>query len=318
MSGLQVVKAEGVRGIFRGLGTTILREVPGFGSYFFAYEFMTRSTGENGESGFPVGTVHMLLAGGFSGTLSWVLTYPIDVVKTRLQVDGKGGAYRYSGFIDCLKKSIRTDGYSVLTRGLTSTILRAFPTNAATFTVVTWVIRWANANQVENTSAYIIAELGDLTAPEISKIQKRSNDDSKLDIKVFGLLENLEHREKYEYMKDIFHWREKILHNLMGSNLLCNENLMPKFGQIVSSDKEEKNKITSCGKIKENFCLQPQSIEGNKDNSMSKEEEQESKKDESLKDEDAPNCQQQHTDSNTEKQPNTYQHKNDYYNSSVR
>jgi hypothetical protein len=196
--------------------------------------------------------------------------------------------------------------------------LRAFPSNAATFTVVTWVIRWANSNQVENTPVYIIAELGDLTAPETSKIQKRSNDDSKLEIKVFGLSGNLEYREKYEYMKNVFQWREKILHNFMGSNILCNEQLVPNFGQVFSSDKEEKNKIPSCGSFKEDLRLQPQLIEENKSNSMSKDKEQESNRDESSKDEDATNCQQQHTDLDTEKEPNTYQHKNDYYNSSVR
>jgi len=313
-----VVRTEGLRGIFRGLGTTICREVPGFGTYFLAYEFLTRSSGENGESGPPIGTVHLLLAGGFSGSLSWVLTYPIDVVKTRLQVDGKGGAYRYSGFIDCWKKSIETDGYYVMTRGLTSTILRAFPSNAATFTVVTWVIRWANANQVENTPAYIIAEIGDLTAPEISKIQNRSNEDSKLEIKVFGLSGNLEYREKHKYMNDVFQWREKILHNFMGSNILCNEQLVPNFREIFSSDKEEKNKIPSCGSLKEDLRLQPQLTEENKSNSMDRDKEQESKTDESSKDDDATNCQQQHTDLDTVKEPNTYQHKNDYYNSSVR
>jgi len=311
-----VVRTEGLRGIFRGLGTTICREVPGFGTYFLAYEFLTRSSGENGESGLPISTVHMLLAGGFSGSLSWVFTYPIDVVKTRLQVNGKGGSYRYSGFIDCWKKSIETDGYSVMTRGLTSSILRAFPTNAATFTVVTWVIRWANANQVENTPAYMIAELGDLTVPEISKIQKRSNDDSKLEFKVFGLSGNLEYREKYEYTKEVFQWREKILHNFMRSIILCNEQLVPNFGQTSSS--EDKNKISSCGSFKEDLHLQPQLIEENKSKCMSKDKEQESKRDESSKDEDATNCQQQHTDLDTEKEPNTYQHKNDYYNSSVR
>lgn len=314
----QVVKTEGLRGIFRGLGSTICREVPGFGSYFLAYEFLTRSTGENGEYGPPVGTVHMLLAGGFSGTISWVLTYPIDVVKTRLQVDGKGGVYRYSGFMDCLKKSIEADGYSVMTRGLASTVLRAFPTNAATFTVVTWIIRWANANQVENASAYVTAELGDLIVPETSKIKRVSNDDSKLEIKVLGLLGKLEYRDRYEYMKDIFQWREKILHNFMGSNLLCSEQLMPKFGQTFSSDKEGENETSCCRKINADLCLHPQLIEANKSNSVSTEKEEEPVENESLKAEGATKCLQQHTDSNNEKEPNTYQHKNDYYNSSVR
>ena len=33
-----IVRTEGARGLTRGLGLTIIREVPAFGSYFFAYE----------------------------------------------------------------------------------------------------------------------------------------------------------------------------------------------------------------------------------------------------------------------------------------
>lgn len=83
----------------------------------------------------------MLMAGGTAGTVSWVITYPIDVVKSRLQSDGMSGPRRYAGAWDCLKQSIRNEGYGFLSRGLTSTILRAFPMNAACFTVVTWTFR---------------------------------------------------------------------------------------------------------------------------------------------------------------------------------
>ena len=34
----EVVRSEGAIGLSRGLGLTILREVPAFGAYFFAYE----------------------------------------------------------------------------------------------------------------------------------------------------------------------------------------------------------------------------------------------------------------------------------------
>jgi hypothetical protein len=119
-------------------------------------------------------------------------------------------------------------------------------------------------------------------------------------------------------MKDVFQWREKFLHGFMGSNILCNEQLVPNFGQIFSSDEEEKNKIPFCGSFQEDLRLQPQLNEENESKSMKKDKEQETKKDESSKDEDATNCHQQHTDLVTEKEPNTYQHTNDYYNSSVR
>ena len=33
-----IFRSEGARGLCRGLGLTFIREVPAFGSYFFAYE----------------------------------------------------------------------------------------------------------------------------------------------------------------------------------------------------------------------------------------------------------------------------------------
>jgi hypothetical protein len=80
----------------------------------------------------------MLMAGGMSGVVSWVVTYPTDVVKTRIQMDTEG---KYKGVADCIKKIYQTEGSGAFTRGLTPAVLRAFPTNAATFTVVTWIMR---------------------------------------------------------------------------------------------------------------------------------------------------------------------------------
>jgi hypothetical protein len=310
MSGPQVVKTEGLRGIFRGLGTTICREVPGFGTYFLAYELMTRPAGPG-----PVSTFHMLLAGGLSGTLSWVVTYPIDVVKSRLQVDGMGGVYRYTGFMDCLKKSIQAEGYCVMTRGLWSTVLRAFPTNAATFTVVTWVIRWADANCVETTSGYVIAELVDLTAPQTSKVQTRINDDQGLGIKVFGLLENMEYKEKY--MKSIFEWRKRMLHNFIGSDIFPSQQLMSKSSKGYSSGTGDGNQSNFCDNIKDDLCLQTPLFQGSKMDSMDRGKEQGLNKGEDSEERDETD-RQKDTDSKTDKEPNTYEHKNDYYNSSVR
>ncbi|XP_076245466.1 mitochondrial basic amino acids transporter [Calliopsis andreniformis] len=127
-----IYRHEGYRGVFKGLSVTFLREMPSFGVYFLTYEALTRTFG-NGT----VSTPYMLLAGGLAGTTSWVVSYPLDVVKSRIQ----SGSYHYAGIYDCLRQSVRSEGYSCLYRGLNSTILRAFPTNAVTFTVVTWTFR---------------------------------------------------------------------------------------------------------------------------------------------------------------------------------
>jgi solute carrier family 25 carnitine/acylcarnitine transporter 20/29 len=80
----------------------------------------------------------MMMAGGMAGVTSWIFTFPIDVVKTRLQSDVSG---KYSGAIDCAKKTWIAEGSRAFTRGLVSTVIRAFPTNAATFTVVAYIMK---------------------------------------------------------------------------------------------------------------------------------------------------------------------------------
>ena len=41
-------------------------------------------------------TVSVLFSGGMAGIFSWLVTYPQDVIKTRIQADGYGGN-RYVG-----------------------------------------------------------------------------------------------------------------------------------------------------------------------------------------------------------------------------
>ncbi|XP_071454337.1 mitochondrial basic amino acids transporter [Hetaerina americana] len=156
---VQVAQTEGWRkGVFRGLGMTLTREIPGCGTYFLSYELLTRRV--NHWSGSKeLSTFQMAMAGGIAGTISWILTYPVDVLKSRLQADGVGGIRRYEGVLDCLRKSASEEGYGFLVRGLNSTIIRAFPVNAACFTVVTWMFRlFGVSGSEEVASAASVAE----------------------------------------------------------------------------------------------------------------------------------------------------------------
>lgn len=53
-----------------------------------------------------------------------------QVIKSRIQSAATG---TYSGFLDCVRKTIATDGIKALWRGLGPAMARAFPANAATF-----------------------------------------------------------------------------------------------------------------------------------------------------------------------------------------
>lgn len=140
----KIYSREGTKGLFRGLNITMLREIPAFGSYFWTYELLTRTPDNS-----PVSTSAMLLSGGLAGIVSWVIVYPIDVIKSRMQIDGIAGSLKYKNSLDCLKQGLALEGYVGFYRGLVPTILRAFPVNAATFAVVTWTMRLLSDNDIK-------------------------------------------------------------------------------------------------------------------------------------------------------------------------
>nr|CAB3266176.1 mitochondrial basic amino acids transporter [Phallusia mammillata] len=132
-------RAEGLKGCYRGMLITLIRETPAFGSYFASYDILTSVVFkfETSQMYKKEGIMKMLTAGGLSGMVSWAITYPADVIKSRIQADGTGGRpYKYSGIMDCARQMQKKEGSGVFFRGITSTLLRAFPVNAATFTVV--------------------------------------------------------------------------------------------------------------------------------------------------------------------------------------
>lgn len=127
-----ILKTEGFRGLYRGLTITVLRDAPAHGLYFWTYEYMReklhpgcRKTGQE-----TLNT--MLVAGGLAGVASWISCYPLDVIKTRLQAQTKA-SMKYSGIVDCFRKSVEKDGCRVLFRGLGTAVARAFVVNGAIF-----------------------------------------------------------------------------------------------------------------------------------------------------------------------------------------
>ena len=117
----------GVRSVFRGTGSTALRDVPGNAAYFGAYESVKRLTCqlEGREKASTVGT---LLAGGSAGVANWIVAIPFDTVKSRWQTAPAG---KYKNLVDVFQTLVREEGPHALFRGLSPALLRAFPANAA-------------------------------------------------------------------------------------------------------------------------------------------------------------------------------------------
>ena len=126
----KISKNEGIVGLYRGNVTTILRDVPSFASFFVSMDYFCYQSAKMFNVHFnEVGPVTLLIGGGFSGMICWLVSYPFDVVKSRLQGDGVEGN-EYKGTMDCFRKTYRTAGISGFFKEITPTLVRAFPVNA--------------------------------------------------------------------------------------------------------------------------------------------------------------------------------------------
>jgi len=66
-----------------------------------------------------------LVYGGFASCVAETITMPVDVVKTRLQMDGSGGGIKqYSGSWECAKKLTAAEGPGALFKGLPPALVR--------------------------------------------------------------------------------------------------------------------------------------------------------------------------------------------------
>ena len=70
-------------------------------------------------------------------------------MKSRFQADGAGLTPLYKNVRQCVVHSYRTEGFGVFFTGLMPTLVRAFPTNAATLTVVTLILRMVKDDEEE-------------------------------------------------------------------------------------------------------------------------------------------------------------------------
>ncbi|KAK7721517.1 hypothetical protein SLS57_005197 [Botryosphaeria dothidea] len=83
----------------------------------------------------PLPFVYQFAAGAVAGVSEILVMYPLDVVKTRVQLQtGKGaGEEAYNGMLDCFRKIIKHEGFSRLYRGISAPILMEAPKRATKF-----------------------------------------------------------------------------------------------------------------------------------------------------------------------------------------
>ncbi|XP_053313740.1 mitochondrial ornithine transporter 1-like [Spea bombifrons] len=126
-----IVHRKGPLGFYQGLISTICREMPGYFFFFGGYELSKTFFASGGKSKEDLGPFALMISGGVGGIALWLAVFPIDCVKSRIQVLSITG--KQAGFMGTFSSIVRNEGMLALYSGLKPTLIRAFPANGVLF-----------------------------------------------------------------------------------------------------------------------------------------------------------------------------------------
>ena len=103
------------------------------GMYFLTYEYLVgRDLRLSGKKRSDIPAYKLCLFGALSGEMMWLTSYPVDVIKSRLQTDSISPLNRmYKSTFDCFRQCLASEGIKGFFKGFVATMLRAGPVNAA-------------------------------------------------------------------------------------------------------------------------------------------------------------------------------------------
>ncbi|KAL4428809.1 hypothetical protein ABPG77_005247 [Micractinium sp. CCAP 211/92] len=131
-----IAAEEGARGLYRGLGATLMQVAPSLAINYAAYETMRSSW--LAAAGRDTPTVGMSLAcGSAAGLISSTATFPLDLVRRRLQLRGQGGAGSGTGphptFVSTFRTVVQREGFRGLYAGILPEYYKVLPGVAIAF-----------------------------------------------------------------------------------------------------------------------------------------------------------------------------------------
>ncbi|CAM9775217.1 unnamed protein product [Ectocarpus sp. 12 AP-2014] len=134
----QVVRRNGVFGMWQGLRVTLTRDSLGMGAFFLAFDTVKRALAESryGSSSISSGELsgrrppdfdHLLVAGSTAGLCFWLVALPLDMTKTVIQAAGRKRGEVIPGGVATLSRLFRQGGLRNLYMGWPVAFGRGIP-----------------------------------------------------------------------------------------------------------------------------------------------------------------------------------------------
>ncbi|XP_073149424.1 mitochondrial uncoupling protein 3 [Henckelia pumila] len=153
---LQVARNDGVLGLYKGLSPAIFRHMLYTPIRIVGYEHLRGIAVSFSEDSIPFYSKAVI--GGISGGIAQLIASPADLIKVRMQADGRmvgqGLRPRYSGLFDALTKIIHSEGYLGLWKGVSPNVQRAFLVNMGELACYDHAKRFIIENQICSDNIY--------------------------------------------------------------------------------------------------------------------------------------------------------------------
>eukprot|EP00934_Nitzschia_sp_Nitz4_P005617 Nitzschia sp. Nitz4//scaffold61_size107673//2233//3270//NITZ4_004217-RA/size107673-processed-gene-0.174-mRNA-1//-1//CDS//3329555656//5607//frame0 len=146
----KIYRSEGLLGFYSGIGPTLCVAVPNFAISYTVYGTLKEHAVEDelfynlrridADSGEPrLGLVLTVLCGASSGIMATAVTFPMDTIRRRMQIQNLHipPEERLTS-IQLFTRLITTEGLSSLYRGLTPEMMKVVPMVGTMFTVYEW------------------------------------------------------------------------------------------------------------------------------------------------------------------------------------
>ncbi|KAH6880952.1 mitochondrial carrier [Coprinopsis sp. MPI-PUGE-AT-0042] len=142
----KILREEGAKGFYKGLSASYLGVAEGTIQWVL-YERLKRLTaGSEGKGGIKE-WAGMLGSAGTAKCVASLITYPHEVIRTRLrQAPPPSGIPKYTGLLQTLKLVIAEEGSRALYNGLSAHLMRVIPNAAVMYSIYEAALRWSTSS----------------------------------------------------------------------------------------------------------------------------------------------------------------------------
>jgi solute carrier family 25 phosphate transporter 23/24/25/41 len=125
-----IIAESGPMGMFKGLGTSLVGIAPFIGIKMASYDWLMTTFGP--AKGNKNTIYYNLFMGASAGTIAVTATYPVDLLRRLMQLNGSPG-HIYTGLPDAIAQTWAKGGVPAFYRGLLATYLKVAPMTAILF-----------------------------------------------------------------------------------------------------------------------------------------------------------------------------------------